>query len=314
MEKVILSILGIALIVSSCSGTIKKKGPNNLVYNNIAIYSDLSNRLNDQPNDSLIIKNLLEYFKEECVKPGIKINDRSSISFSKLNHFNSDCNSARIDLNKYNDDLNFKQKFVNNKSESDNLNTAMNNFLDVVHCNYSYRDNSGLDILSLLALEVTNSNCIKKNDQIFSRTDTTNIIYNNHLILFTDGYLEFNRKKGNRSLYFGQNEIEKIRKYCEQNQINDPSEVLTNEDGFNLPPLYNENNAFINLYVLETGDRGFDPKKGTLKNSGPLSDNNILKAVWIDWALKSGFKNIVWKAKTSNNIITRSFIKNLLIN
>lgn len=281
-----------------------------ITYDNISIYSDLSNRLNHSPNDSLIIEQIITYFIESCVKPGIKINDRSALSFSKLNSFNSQCTNAIIDLNEF-DDLVSKQKFVNNTSEY-NLDAAIAEFKSSVSCSYRNRDKRGLDVISLLAYEIENGNCFKESMIIPGEYDTTYFHFRNHIFLFTDGYLEFVPKYGNNDYYFGYREIRKLRSALKESGGSDIVQFLNDNPEYAIPAINNPNNRFIDLYILETYDRGINKKYGTIRNAGPFSDNNILKAVWEHWASKSEFKSITWRMMTTQNSISNDYIKTML--
>jgi hypothetical protein len=281
-----------------------------LVYNNIMIYTDLSNRIKKEPNDTMVVNQLINFFITDCVKPGIKVNDRSSIYFSRVNSFNSNCSAAKIDIGEIKS-LEEKQLFVNNSSKSKNLSDAIHGFKNNVTCNYQEQDKNGLDILSLLYNEISSGNHIKKPTFIPGENDTTKINYINHLLLFTDGYLEYSKTNGNSDFYFGESEIENVRQYCKKNKVS-PVEAIKNNPNFKLRPLKSEYNPFINLYVMETYDRGFNELKGTLNHTGDLSDNNILKTVWEIWANESGFNNFVWKQMTKPTSLPNDYIKTVL--
>jgi hypothetical protein len=282
-----------------------------LNYNNILIYTDLSNRLEKVPNDTMLINQLINYFITECVKPGIKVNDRSSIYFSRVNMYNSKCNTARIDIGEQKN-LQEKQLYVNNNSKSSTLLSDVDKFKRIVECNYSERDEGGLDILSLLYNEINNGIYIKKPTFILGENDTTYINFTNHLFLFTDGYLEYDTTIGNSDFYFGQPQIEKIRQFCKTNNTLPVEAIKTNPE-FKLRPLKAEFNKYINLYILETYDRGLDQQKGTFKYTGDLSDNNILNIIWEAWAKDSGFKSFTWKQMTKPSSAPSDYIKNIIV-
>lgn len=68
------------------------------------------------------------------------------------------------------------------------------------------------------------------------------------------------------------------------------------------------------MYVLETYDRGLNISDGTLKHTGELSDNNILKTIWQTWAEESGFKSFTWKPLTKSSSLPKDYIKNMIHN
>lgn len=281
-----------------------------LEYDNIMIYTDLSDRLEKAPNDTMVINQITDYFVTDCVRPGIKVNDRSSISFSRVNMFKSNCSTAKIDIGEI-ISLEEKQLYVNDSAKIDNLSSDIREFKETIACNYLEKDVGGLDILSLLYYEMNSGNHIKRPTFIYGENDTTKIIFYNHLFLFTDGYLEYNTITGGSDFYFGQLKIEKVRQYCRSNKIA-PDVAIKNNPEFRIRPLKSENNKYVNLYIMETYDRGLNMQKGTLKNTGDLSDNNILMIVWQDWAIESGFKSFVWKQMTKPSSLPKDYIKSIV--
>lgn len=302
--------IAILLFVYGCKFDIPNEEPDIIEYDNIMIYTDLSNRINKSPSDTLIINQIVDFFVSGCVKPGIKVNDRSAISFSRANHQRSNCPSNKIDIGKFKN-LEEKQQFVNNKSESNNLSKAILEFKSSVNCNYLERDNGGLDLLSLIYQEVNTGNHIKKPEYLISETDTTTLYFHNHLFIFTDGYLEYSTTAGSNDFYYGELQIEALRKFCKTNKIS-PEEAIKNNPQFKIRPLVSDNNKFVNLYILETDDRGFNVQKGTLKNTGDLSDNNILRLVWKIWAEDSGFKHFEWRPITTATNLPSDYIQKLI--
>ncbi|MFZ1610309.1 MAG: hypothetical protein WAT52_04520 [Chitinophagales bacterium] len=281
-----------------------------LEYNNIMIYTDLSNRLKQSPNDTMVINQIVNYFITDCVRPGIKVNDRSSIAFSRLNIYLSNCAATKIDIGEIKT-LEEKQLYVNDKSKTKTLSDDIKLFKENVACNYMEQDKGGLDILSLLYSEINSGNHIKKPKFINGEFDTTTINYSNHIFLFTDGYLEFS-KEGDLDFYFGQKKIESVRIFCKANNVSAEDAIKSNSK-FKLRPLKCENNKYVTLYIMETYDRGLNELNGTLKNTGDLSDNNILKTVWETWAYESGFKNFVWKQMTKPNNLPNDYIKTVIV-
>lgn len=308
----IKNILVIVVFASllSCKGTPKVE-PSILEYDNIMIYTDLSSRMVKSPSDTLVINQVIDFFVKDCVKPGIKVNDRSSISFSRINYQRSNCPTAKIDISQI-ENLEEKQQFVNDQSEDNSLSKAILEFKNNVRCNYRERDNGGLDIFSILFQEVNSGNHLKETDYLINKTDTTIIYFHNHLILFTDGYLEYSTKTGSSDFYFGERQLEALRKFCREEKIS-PEKAIRNNPEFKIRPLYSENNKFVKLYILETDDRGFNIKKGTYKNTGDLSDNNLLHLVWKVWAEESGFSHFVWKQKTTASNLPSDYVKKIII-
>ena len=279
-----------------------------LEYHNIMIYADLSNRLDKDPNDSTIIEQLIAYFEKECVKPKTKINDRSSIYFSRLNHYESNCRPHKIDI-EAREKLEEKQKFVNKE-----LRTELNKLRATVACNYMERDSGGLDLVMLIYNELRNGLHIKTDKIIIGEYDTTAHKYYNHLFILTDGYLEFSNRDVSQDYHFSSSQIGRIRRRCIRENIS-PAQAIMTDSSFRikaLPP--NENIGLVNLYILETDDRSFDPNSGTYQYSLELSDNEILRHVWQKWAEDSGFRSFTWKTKTSTITLNQDYIKNLIEN
>lgn len=302
--------IAILVFVYGCKLDIPNDEPDKIEYDNIMIYSDLSDRMDKNPSDTLVINQIVDFFVSGCVKPGIKVNDRSAISFSRANHQRSNCPSTKIDIGQFKN-LEEKQRFVNNKNENSNLSKAILEFKSSVSCNYLERDYGGLDLLSLIYQEVNTGNHIKKPEYLISETDTTTLYFHNHLFIFTDGYLEYSTATGSADFYYGEPQIKALRKYCRANKLS-PEEAIRNNPQFKIRPLGSENNKYISLYILETDDHGFNVQKGTLKNTGDLSDNNILRLVWKVWAKESGFKDFVWKPITTATNLPGDYIQKII--
>lgn len=201
-----------------------------------------------------------------------------------------------------------KQKYVNNTSKGKTLDKDLENFRAQVDCTYEERDDGGLDILSLLYNEIRDGNHIKFDKALM---DCTNLKFHNHLFIFTDGYLEYNKNHSNLDFYFGIEEINSVRQIAEQEnkQVRD---ILIRCPTLRLKPLEHENNKHINLFVMETADRGHNAQTGTINYSGDLSDNNILKAVWELWAIESRFRSFTWKTTTSSSYMSNDYIKDII--
>lgn len=273
-----------------------------LNYQNIIILSDLSDRIEPTINGNIPnqqypskdineIDKILKFFKDECVKPGKKIGDKSCISFSTF----SDESIASIDIDKIKD-LGAKQQFINStgKYQNSGLKYEIDIFKQNVQNAYDNIRNKGLDLLSVTIDKIENKSIIKNNTVLTNGIDSIFINYDNHIYIFTDGYLEYKGKSANNQFYFGNPEIEKIRQYCKQNNV-DIKTALENNSSLSLPPVKNNKNQLINLHILETHERDKDNKLQTYKNPTGLRDNEILEVVWRKWATESGFKSFEWK-------------------
>jgi len=265
-------------------------------YQNVVILSDMSSRIRNSrfpQKDNREIHKIVEYFKSECVKPGEKIGDKSSITFSSF----SEKNAISIDLDRFKD-LGDKQSFINstNKFENSGLVSELVTFEDTVKSLYKRISNSGLDLISILVEKIDNENIVKLCTVITDGIDTTFVNYENHIYIFTDGYLEYalSEKRQNSQFYYGNEEIERVRKYCIDNNI-DVTTALQKDKSLCLPVIDNIKNRFLNLHILETHERDKDIKFQTYKYKKGLRDNEILEAVWRKWAEDSGFKSFEWK-------------------
>ena len=132
-------------------------------------------------------------------------------------------------------------------------------------------------------------------NQVFSDGgDSVFINFENHIYVFTDGYLEYLGRSQNDQFYFGSQEIQQLRDYCNLNHLK-PSEALVLDPNLGLPALFSEKNRFVNLHILETHARDKDVNRMTWANNSGVRDNEILEAVWRKWANESGFKSFEWK-------------------
>ena len=90
----------------------------------------MSSRLDNRPQKDIneILK-IVQFFKTECVKPGLKIGDKSCISFSAF----SEKTAATIDINTIKN-IGEKQRFINSTAEYQNrgLNKQITNFNSAV--------------------------------------------------------------------------------------------------------------------------------------------------------------------------------------
>lgn len=262
-----------------------------LSYQNIVILADLSSRLdNKPPKDIEEIEKIVDYFKRECVKPGEKIGDKSCISFAPL----SEKTAAIIDVNQIKN-LTDKQCFINSTGQYKNsgLESKLQDFIKSVVDVYSKTRNPGLDLISVLIEKIENEPIIKKDIILTDGLDTTFINYNNHLYIFTDGYLEFKKQNAAVEFYFGNEEIEAVRQYCIANRL-DVKTALDQNHEICLPRSETQWNKYINLHIMETHERDKDQIKQIYSHNRGLRDNDILEAVWSKWAYESGFKSFEW--------------------
>jgi hypothetical protein len=292
-------LVAILFLMQSCLPDAKKM---HLSYQNIIILSDLSDRIEPTINGSIPnqqypakdineINTIINYFRNECVKPGEKIGDKSSISFSTFSNEEIAC----IDSDKIKG-IGSKQQFINSTGKFINkgLDYEINQFKQKVKNAYKNIRNKGLDLISITIDKIENKPIIKKNAILTNGIDTTFVNYDNHIYIFTDGYLEYKGKKINNQFYFGIHQIDKIRKYCIANRV-DILTALKNNNSLCLPPVKNDKNQLVNLHILETHERDKDTKSQMYKNDMGLRDNEILEAVWHKWATESGFKSFEWK-------------------
>jgi hypothetical protein len=288
------------LLFSSCGYEPQNKY---LTYQNIVIISDMSDRLEPTINSNILnqqyppkdvkeIKKIVGFFKNECVKPGEKIGDKSCLSFST---FSNDA-IAYIDIDKIKG-LENKQQFINStgKYQNNGLEYRIDDFLQKVNGAYDSIRNTGLDLISVLIDKIENKQIIKKNTFLTDGIDTTFINYENHIYIFTDGYLEYWGKKLNSQYYFGELEIKKVRDFCKSNNV-DIMTALNIDNSLCIPPVKNKNNQLVTLHIFETHERDKNIKQQRYNNIAGERDNEILEAVWRKWAKDSGFKDeIEWK-------------------
>ena len=263
-----------------------------LEYKNIHILSDMSSRLDNKPSKDINeIRRIVQFFKNECVKPGKKIADRSSLSFSG---FSGDL-VASIDLEKIKE-LSDKQQFINSTGRYQNagLDKQIDLFEQRTRNFYALTRNQGLDLISVLIDKIQNELTIKESKQLTNGVDTTYVLYDNHIYIFTDGYLEYFNKENNNQFYFGAPEIEKVRNACISKNM-DIQNVLKTYNNLCLPVNKSNKNQYVNLHVMETHERDKDDKFQIYRNPRGLRDNEILEAVWRKWATESGFKSFEWK-------------------
>ncbi|MDI9310442.1 MAG: hypothetical protein QM535_09515 [Limnohabitans sp.] len=287
MKKVLLICFASLLIYSCCDVSQNK----NLIYQNIIILSDLSSRLDNRPQkDTDEIFKIIDRFKTECVKPGEKIGDKSCITFSVF----SEKNAASIDIDKIKN-LGEKQQFINStgKYNKSGLEQKLKEFKEIVGNLYKTKRNRGLDLISLLIEKTENETIIKQDKCLNNGIDTTFIKFDNHIYIFTDGYLEYLNKKSNNQFYFGTKEIEKVRQFCIKNSVK-VNKALEIDNKLGLPPYRSNQNKLITLHIMETHERDKNLIQQNYKHLVGQRDNEILEAVWRKWAKESGFKNLEW--------------------
>jgi hypothetical protein len=288
MKKALI-ICSVILLFSSCGSEPQIKY---LKYQNIVILSDMSSRMdNKPPKDIDEIHKIVQFFKNECVKPGEKIGDKSSISFSSF----SDKIISSIDIDKIKN-LGEKQRFINSTGEYKNsgLVQKIDDFENKIKFAYANTRNNGLDLISILIEKIENESIIKENTYLTDGIDTTYVNYDNHIYIFTDGYLEYLNKSTNSQFYFGSSEIDNVRQYCKANNV-DIAKALEINNTLCLPIDKSNKNQYINLHILETHERDKNDKLQTYKYPKGQRDNEILEAVWRKWATESGFKSFEWK-------------------
>ena len=288
MKKTYYLFLGL-IVLYSCGSEPEKK---ELTYQNILIFSDMSSRLVNKPNkDKEEIDKILSYFVKECVKPREKIGDKSSIYFSSF----SDKMLASVDIGSIKN-IGEKQRFINSTGDYkfNGLNFKVKEFKQNVDLAYATIRNPGIDLISVLSDKIENDGIVKENTFLTDGIDTTFVNYDNHIYIFTDGYLEYLNKHENGQFYFGVNEINQIRNYC-KNKKTTVNKALELNSSFSLPPVKEEKNKYINLHIFETHERDKNEKSQTYDFEKGLRDNEILEAVWRKWAKDSGFKNFEWK-------------------
>ncbi|MCS6819922.1 MAG: hypothetical protein NZ522_08210, partial [Chitinophagales bacterium] len=125
------------------------------------------------------------------------------------------------------------------------------------------------------------------------------------------GYLEYSTKKGSKDFYYGEPQIQEVRNFCIKNKVS-PEEAIRNNRHFKIEPLVSEYNKLVNLYILETDDRGFNVQSGTFKYPPEISDNNILKIAWKVWAEESGFRHFEWRPKTTAKNLPSDYVQKLI--
>ncbi len=150
----------------------------------------VSSQSNQYPPKDKEIDKILKFFKMNVIT-GEKIGDRSCISFSTFSNETIAC----IDIGKIKD-LGAKQQFINStgKYKHNGLEYEIKEFNKKVQSAYNSIRNKGLDLVSVMIDQIENKPIIKKNTILTNGTDSTFVNYDNHIYIFTDGYLEFKLK------------------------------------------------------------------------------------------------------------------------
>jgi hypothetical protein len=200
-----------------------------------------------------------------------------------------------IDIGKIKN-LGLKQQFVNSTGiyEEWGLSYQINLFKQKIDSAYKSTKDKGLDLISILLEKIENEAIVKKDIFLTNGIDTTFVKYDTQFYLFTDGYLEYKNKVSNAQFYFGDSEIEKVRKFCKSKNV-DIKTALQMNHSLCLPVYKSDRNPLINLHVFETHERDKSDKLQTYKNPKGLRDNEILEEVWRKWAIDSGFKSFEWQ-------------------
>lgn len=281
-------------------------------YDNFVILSDLSNRITkNTPSDKYIIQEFIHYFKTEAAHVGQqKTAGRDLLRFSRLNNSKKiSCTEGLIDLGSFSS-LAKRQKYVNGKNtEGNSLADDIVMLQQGINCVYDSCSDPGINTLYMLKKRLTGGGLIRTN-----KVDSKGKVkysFTNHIILFTDGYIEFNTKSGSEG-YFGEKELKRLRRaYLESDEV-DITAFLLKNPSFGLPivkrPFVNDNAV---LYVLETWDRKVDRVKGNGKLN-EISDNELLEAVWFLWAQSAGFSGFLWMEHIEEGDIFPGLVTNIL--
>ena len=289
MNKFSVLFYILAILLQSCTAESQDKI---LTYQNIVILSDMSSRMNNKSSKDINeIQKIVQYFKNECVKPGQKIGDRSCISFSTF----TNKIVASIDIGAIKN-LGERQRFVNSTGEYSHtgLSKKIDDFQKVVRNSYASTRNPGLDLISILIEKIENEPIVKNDTHMTDGSNKTSIKYDNHIYIFTDGYLEYLNKKTNNQFYFGIAEINKVRQFCKNNNI-EIKKALEMNSSLALPAVRNGKNRNISLHIFETHERDKNDQLQTYKYPRGQRDNEILEAVWRKWAKDSQFKSFEWR-------------------
>jgi len=287
--KKILIIASAILFMTSCSSESQDK---HLRYNNIVILSDMSSLFKNEPQKDLDkIQGIIQYFKDTCVMPGEKIGDKSSLSFSTFS--NNDIIS--VDISKIKN-LGEKQCFINStgKYKYNGFDQKIAEFEQKIRKTYDDAEDEGLDLISLLLEKIKNTSLLKGKTFFSDGINTTNISYDNHIYIFTDGYLEYKGNSKNNQFYYGNLDIRKVREYCIKYKV-DIDQALESNVSFCLPVTQNVKDQEITLHIMETHERDKNAKFLTYNNPIGQRDNEILEAVWKKWANESGFVDLIWE-------------------
>ncbi|CAI8357618.1 MAG: Uncharacterised protein [Bacteroidetes bacterium MED-G17] len=282
-------------------------------YNNFVIFADLSNRIKyNLPSDKFIIGEFINYFNEEVAHVGQRRTaGRDLLRFSRLNNSEkTSCKEGFIDLGSISP-LAKRQKYVNGKNvEGNSLKDDLVLLQHGVDCVYDSHNDSGINSLYMLKRRLTSGGLLRSNT--IDIKGNIKFAFKNHIVLFTDGYIEFNTKSGDEG-YFGGTELKRLRRAYLNSEEEDIKVFLRNNPSYGLPLM---KKPFIQddavLYILETWDRTADRNKGNGKLND-IGDNELLEAVWYLWAESAGFSGFLWLEHIEEGDIGPGFIKNILV-
>lgn len=92
-----------------------------------------------------------------------------------------------------------------------------------------------------------------------------------------------------------------------------PSQIAkARRDSVYMSTLFRESEKYLGdgkIILLETGGRDFDPMIGV---KDEITDNDVLKELWVHWAKSAGFKEIIWKTKWDAQI-SRDWVEKKLL-
>lgn len=260
-----------------------------VVFENVILLCDVTNRItnpsyNKPIHDSIILNQILDYFKINIVKPGSSINPQHIISYYNLNPLKkTNCDFvSKIDLNSVPNSM-AKAAYVNSKGDGQTLTKDIDLFKRRIECEYGLSDISGDILNSLNTILIQNEN-VKTAKPSYDSVNDVSKEWRNTILLFTDGYLEFNNMEDSKHSTNGK--IDEIRKYCFDNKVS-PEKAIELNAKFQFLKIINPAFSNSRLFLLETFDRTIDKTTGV--SSLKFSDEYILKALWKNWAKTSGF-------------------------
>jgi len=287
------STLCIMLTFNACDGAGNKKivnTPKKKPHLNLMICSDLSNRLTvheQHIDDTTLIGSLLDfYFEEDKIKDiyhsnGRKKGQKDRIGFVLLNNGNIKKCSLKIDRPAINLEQFMKKgqrvQYLNG-SKDDNFKRdkiALKKEIAKLY-KYAFQKPEGANIYRFFKSELP------------LPEPSEGVGYRNILILFTDGYIEYNSKQkgsGNKTYYLNQSLVQKFRQAYNEQKTKDDTLSLIDffyQSGYGLVPINNPQLEHIEVLAIEFNDRS--------KNEEP-ADQEIIQLFWEDWMKKSKVKH-----------------------